>query len=80
MFRRLALALGVLVLTTSAVPTSQSVTVTSPAAPRDTDERTDIYGNDVAPAVATYSLDADGAPYEVHSPHTEIPRLGSPKS
>lgn len=46
----------------------------------DTDERTDIYGNDVAPAVATYSVDADGAPYEVHSPHTEIPRLGSPKS
>jgi hypothetical protein len=80
MFRRLALAIGILLLTSSAVPTSQGVTITSSTAPRDTDERTDVYGNDVAPAVATYSLDADGSPYEVHSPHTEIPRLGSPKS
>jgi hypothetical protein len=40
----------------------------------------DLYGNDVADAVATYKLDATGSLYELHSPHTELPRLGSPKS
>lgn len=40
----------------------------------------DLYGNDVTDAVAKYSLDATGSLYEVHSPQTELPRLGSPKS
>jgi hypothetical protein len=44
------------------------------------DEATDMYGNRVTPAVATYQLDAAGALYELHSPQTQLPRLGSPKS
>lgn len=40
----------------------------------------DLYGNDVTDAVATYKLDAEGSLYELHSPQTELPRLGSPKS
>ncbi len=44
------------------------------------DEATDVYGNRVTPAVATYQLDAAGALYELHSPQTQLPRLGSPKS
>jgi hypothetical protein len=44
------------------------------------DEATDLYGNRVSTAVATYELDATGVPYERHSPQTQLPRLGSPKS
>jgi hypothetical protein len=40
----------------------------------------DLYGNDVTDAVAKYKLDSYGALYELHSPQTQIPRLGSPKS
>jgi hypothetical protein len=40
----------------------------------------DLYGNEVDEAIATYSLDPAGSPYEVHSPQTELPRLASPKS
>jgi hypothetical protein len=40
---------------------------------------TDLYGNDVASAIAKYNLDADGSLYEAHSPQTQLPRLGSPK-
>jgi hypothetical protein len=40
----------------------------------------DLYGNEVDDAIATYSLDAAGSPYELHSPQTELPRLPSPKS
>ena len=40
----------------------------------------DLYGNDVTDAVAKYKLDADGSLYESHSPQTQLPRLGSPKS
>ncbi len=43
-------------------------------------EGTDLYGNEITDAVARYSLDADGSLYEQHSPRTELPRLGSPKS
>ncbi len=46
----------------------------------DPDDLPDFYGNDVAPAVAKYRLDATGSLYELHSPQTELPRLGSPKS
>lgn len=40
----------------------------------------DLYGNEVTDAVATYRFDATGSLYETHSPQTELPRLGSPKS
>jgi len=40
----------------------------------------DLYGNETTDAVARYKLDADGSLYELHSPQTELPRLGSPKS
>ena len=40
----------------------------------------DLYGNEVSDAVAKYKADGAGALYEVHSPQTEVPRLGSPKS
>jgi hypothetical protein len=46
----------------------------------DVDGLIDLYGNGVSPAVATYSLDALGSLYEEHSPQTELPRLGSPKT
>ncbi len=40
----------------------------------------DLYGNEVTDAIATYSVDPTGSLYELHSPQTELPRLGSPKS
>jgi hypothetical protein len=40
----------------------------------------DLFGNEVTDAVARYRFDATGSLYEVHSPQTEIPKLGSPKS
>ncbi len=40
----------------------------------------DLYGNEVSDAVAKYKADGAGALYEVYSPQTEVPRLGSPKS
>lgn len=40
----------------------------------------DMYGNEVTDAVATYTFDRGGSLYELHSPQTELPRLGSPKS
>ena len=40
----------------------------------------DLYGNEVSDAVAKYTLDPAGSLYELHSPQTELPRLGSPKS
>ena len=44
------------------------------------DSTIDAYGNEVTEAVATYKLDSSGAIYEEHSPQTEVPRLGSPKT
>lgn len=46
----------------------------------DVDGPVDLYGNEVTNAVATYRFDATGSLYETHSPQTELPRLGSPKS
>ena len=43
----------------------------------DDDKAVDVYGNE---AVAEYSLDAGGGSYELHSPQTDIPHLGSPES
>jgi len=44
------------------------------------DAFTDLYGNEVSDAVATYTFDQSGSLYELHSPQTELPRLGIPKS
>ena len=41
---------------------------------------TDLYGNEVTDAIATYTFDKAGSLYELHSPQTELPRLGIPKS
>jgi hypothetical protein len=40
----------------------------------------DLYGNEVTDAIATYTFDQAGSLYELHSPQTELPRLGIPKS
>ena len=40
----------------------------------------DMYGNEVTDAIATYTFDRRGSLYELHSPQTELPRLGIPKS
>lgn len=40
----------------------------------------DVYGNKVTDAIATYTFDRGGSLYELHSPQTELPRLGIPKS
>jgi hypothetical protein len=53
--------------------------VAAPAV-RAEDAVVDVYGNEVTEAVATYKLDSSGAIYEEHSPQTEVPRLGSPKT
>ena len=44
------------------------------------DQDLDAYGNEVANAVAEYSIDPAGDLYERHMPQVELPRLGSPKS
>jgi len=52
------------------------------AASRDSanDGDVDSYGNEVTPAVAEYSLDPAGNPYELHAPQIELPRLAAPQS
>jgi hypothetical protein len=40
--------------------------------------KTDFEGDEVSPALATYGIDRDGNLFEVHSPHTEVPRLPGP--
>ena len=46
----------------------------------EADGLVDLYGNEVSDAVARYTLDPTGSLYELHSPRTELTRLGSPKS
>jgi hypothetical protein len=70
---------------TAAATTPASDHVDLPAAPPDArsdddDGMADLYGNVVTSAVAKYTYDATGSLYELHSPQTELPRLGSPKS
>jgi hypothetical protein len=71
------------------VPTQTNVTasnddVTNEASAQETspdaDGPVDLYGNEVTDAIAKYKFDATGSLYETHSPQTELPRLGSPKS
>jgi hypothetical protein len=76
------------------VPAAQAETPLKPAAdaypvadepPTDRDPEsgegfTDLYGNEISDAIATYTFDQSGSLYELHSPQTELPRLGIPKS
>lgn len=64
------------------VLTSTDSAITPPHRPSVTDNGAivDLYGNEVNDAIATYTLDPGGSLYELHSPQTEVPRLGSPKS
>jgi hypothetical protein len=39
----------------------------------------DLEGDEVTEALAKYRTDADGNLYELHAPHTEVARLGSPE-
>lgn len=43
-------------------------------------EPTDLYGNEITVAVATYQWDSTGTLYEVHAPQIELPQLRPPKS
>jgi hypothetical protein len=52
----------------------------APWADQEQESVTDLYGNGVTDAIAKYKLDADGSLYELHSPRTQLTRLGSPKS
>jgi len=40
--------------------------------------RTALQGDEVSDALATYGIDGAGKLYEVHSPETEVPKLGRP--
>jgi hypothetical protein len=42
--------------------------------------RTTLQGDDINDAIATYGIDDGGNLYEVHSPQTEVPSLGGPKT
>ena len=69
-------------LISPALTAPEDVTTSSTRDPEmiDGDGPVDLYGNEVTEAVARYKLDATGSLYETHSPQTELPRLGSPKS
>ena len=60
--------------------TDQSGPSSGDSSPNRQEPSEDLYGNEVASAVATYKLDESGTIYEEHSPQTEVPRLGAPKS
>ena len=92
---RLGLAIALLILGGNADMAPRTVTPTRsaevqlalPAVERvslrpfdEADGIVDLYGNEVTDAVAKYTLDPAGSLYELHSPQTELPRLGSPKS
>ena len=83
----MAIALVWILLTPSTVTTSQPapralkrIAPVENIDPQDGEGTVDLYGNEVSDAVAKYRTDVTGSLYELHSPHTELPRLGSPKS
>jgi hypothetical protein len=39
----------------------------------------DLRGNEIVRPVAKYRVDQQGTLYEVHSPGTQVPRLGAPQ-
>jgi hypothetical protein len=45
----------------------------------ETSGTTDLYGNEITSAVATYELDETGSLYEVHSPQTQLLSLAAPE-
>ena len=45
----------------------------------ETSGMTDLYGNEVIDAVATYELDETGSLYEVHAPEMQLPLLDAPE-
>ena len=45
----------------------------------ETSGLTDLYGNEVIDAVATYELDETGSLYEVHAPDMQLPLLAAPE-
>jgi len=59
-------------------PSSVSSEDTGTADEGDDMTRTDFEGDEVSPALATYGIDREGNLFEVHSPHTEVPRLAGP--
>jgi hypothetical protein len=63
---------------------SPTIQLSSPASQEqqesDSDGPVDLLGNEVTDAVAKYKFDATGSLYETHSPQTELPKLGAPKS
>ena len=61
------------------IPRPSSVIDVAPDREGPDDGDTDLYGNDVTDAVATYQLDAAGSLYETHSPRTELPHLKPPR-
>jgi hypothetical protein len=77
-----ALAYGAGTLVTPRPVTSSQLTAPVLAASRDSADESDVdsYGNEVTPAVAEYSLDPAGNPYELHAPQIELPHLASPQS
>ena len=89
---RMALGVAVMMLATvglAAPRVSSTIHAARPsatlaAAPGSTDDSdealSDLYGNDVDEAGATYQIDADGTLFEAHSPQTQIAKLGPPKS
>jgi hypothetical protein len=62
------------------VPLSATSSVPDENAGEDSSgtSQTDLQGDEVSPALATYGIDRDGNLFEVHSPHTEVPRLPGP--
>ena len=51
-----------------------------PVYPDQEEGPADVFGNPVTDAVARYKFDATGSLYELHSPQTEVPKLGPPKT
>lgn len=61
-------------------PASSDSTSVSNLPVEEDEGEVDLYGNEVTSAVAKYTFDATGSLYELHSPRTALPKLGSPKS
>lgn len=58
--------------------TSRDVLAAATASAEEDGTRTDLHGNRIQDAVATYRLDPAGSLYEIHSPQIELPRLKPP--
>jgi hypothetical protein len=45
----------------------------------EADAETDLYGNEISTAVATYGIDRGGHVYEMHAPDTAVSKLLPPR-